>query len=101
LPYSVVAAPSPAPVDQNGIYLLGGDDGVQAATPPEKHRGFGSSALLYNQKLKQWALAGTIAAPRAALPCVFWTNGWVLPGGEERPGIRSPEVWSWSLGTME
>jgi N-acetylneuraminate epimerase len=101
LPYSVVAAPSPAPVDKNGIYLLGGDDGVQAATPPEKHRGFRDSALLYNQALKRWTPAGTIAAPRATLPCVFWNNRWVLPGGEVRPGIRSPDVWSWTPGTIE
>jgi N-acetylneuraminic acid mutarotase len=101
LPYSVVAAPSPAPVDKNGIYLLGGDDGVQAAARQEKHRGFRNSALLYDQASKQWTQTGKIAAPRATLPCVFWNNGWVLPGGEVRPGIRSPEVWSWTPGTME
>jgi N-acetylneuraminate epimerase len=101
LPYSVVAAPSPAPVDKTGFYLLGGDDGIQSANPPDKHRGFRNSALLYNQTSKRWTQAGTIAAPRATLPCVFWNNSWVLPGGEVRPGIRSPDVWSWTPGMME
>jgi N-acetylneuraminic acid mutarotase len=101
LPYSVVAAPSPAPVDRKGIYLLGGDDGVQAEIAPDKRRGFRNSALFYNPALDQWTQTGTIRAPRATLPCVFWNNSWVLPGGEVRPGIRSPDVWSWTPGTME
>jgi N-acetylneuraminic acid mutarotase len=101
LPHPVVAAPSPAPIDKTGIYLLGGDDGFQVASPPEKHRGFGKTALRYEPTASKWSDAGTIAAPRAALPCVFWKNAWVLPGGEVRPGIRSPEVWDWTAGTME
>ena len=23
----------------------------------------------------------------------WWQGGWVLPSGEVRPGVRSPEVW--------
>ena len=101
LPHSVVAAPSPAPFDKKGIYLLGGDDGSQVATPPDKHRGFGKTSLRYDVTADKWTEAGTIAAPRATLPSAFWNNSWVLPGGEVRPGIRSPEVWSWTPGTME
>jgi N-acetylneuraminic acid mutarotase len=101
LPHSVVAAPSPAPFDNENIYLVGGDDGSQVATPQDKHRGFGKTPLRYNVATDKWIEAGGIAAPRATLPCVFWNNSWVLPGGEMRPGIRSPEVWSWTAGTME
>jgi N-acetylneuraminic acid mutarotase len=101
LPYSVVAGPSPAPVDNKSIYLLGGDDGSQVATAPEKHPGFGKTALRYDTPAGRWFEAGTIAAPRAVLPSAFWNNAWVLPGGEARPGVRSPEVWSWTPGTTE
>lgn len=101
LPHPVVGAPSPAPFDRNGIYLIGGDDGAQVATPPEKHRGFGKIAMRYEPTVDKWFDAGTIASPRAALPCAFWNNSWVLPGGEVRPGIRSPEVWNWTAGTIE
>jgi N-acetylneuraminate epimerase len=101
LPHPVVAAPSPAPFDENCIYLLGGDDGSQIASPPDKHRGFGKTALRYEPMGDKWVDAGAIAAPRATLPSVFWKNSWVLPGGEVRPGIRSPEVWNWTAGTME
>jgi len=96
LPHSVVAAPSPTPIHNTSIYLLGGDDGSQVATPPDKHRGFGKMSLRYDVTSDKWTEAGVIAAPRAVLPAVFWKNAWVLPGGEARPGIRSPEVWTWT-----
>jgi N-acetylneuraminate epimerase len=101
LPHPVVAAPSPAPFDKKAIYLLGGDDGIQVATPPEKHRGFGKTSLRYDVVADKWTEAGAIVAPRATVPCVFWNNYWVLPGGEVRPGIRSPDVWTWTAGTTE
>jgi N-acetylneuraminic acid mutarotase len=96
LPRSVVAGPSPAPFDKNTIYLLGGDDGSQVATPQEKHPGFGNKALRYDVATDTWSDAGTIPAPRAVLPTAFWHDRWVLPGGEVRPGVRSPEVLSWA-----
>jgi N-acetylneuraminic acid mutarotase len=101
LPHSVVAAPSPAPVANKRIYLLGGDDGAQVASLPEKHRGFGKTSLQYDITTGKWIEAGAIAAPRAALSTAFWSNSWVLPGGEVRPGIRSPEVWIWKPESME
>ncbi len=101
LPQSVVAAPSPAPFDNTSLFLLGGDDGSQIATSPDKHRGFGKTSLRYEVTTDTWTKAGIIAAPRAALPSAFWKNAWALPGGEVRPGIRSPEVWMWTSGTME
>jgi N-acetylneuraminic acid mutarotase len=101
MPHSVVAGPSPAPFDKTSIYMLGGDDGLQVATPPDKHRGFGKLSFRYDVTTEKWNEAGAIAAPRATVPCAFWNNSWVLPGGEVRPGIRSPEVWSWMPGTTE
>lgn len=101
LPYSVVAAPSPAPFDDRGLYLLGGDDGLQAATSPDKHRGFRKMSLRYDLASNKWTQAGIIAAPRATLPTAFWNGSWVLIGGEVRPGVRSPEVWNWTPETME
>jgi N-acetylneuraminate epimerase len=101
LPHSVVAAPLPAPADASGFYVIGGDDGAQAMVAPEKHRGFGRVALRYNAATNTWADVGEIVAPRATAPCVFWHGSWVVPGGEVRPGIRSTEVWSWSLGKAE
>jgi N-acetylneuraminate epimerase len=101
LPHPVVGAPSPAPFDEKSLYLLGGDDGSQVATPPDQHRGFGKTSLRYDVTTEKWTDAGAIVAPRATLPSAFWNGSWVLPGGEVRPGIRSPEVWNWTPETTE
>ncbi len=95
LPHSVVAAPSPAPVGNDGFYLLGGDDGSQVRVPPDKHLGFSTTGLRYDATTDSWIERGKVVAPRATVPCVFWNMAWVLPGGEVRPGVRSSEVWSW------
>ncbi len=93
LPYPVVAAPSPAPTDASGVYILGGDDGSQVGVAPEKHRGFGKKVLRYDIRSNKWVGAGEFSNPRVTVPCVVWNNSWVVPSGEIRPGVRSPEVW--------
>jgi N-acetylneuraminic acid mutarotase len=94
-PRPVVAAPSPAPADAVGFYVLGGDDGTQVDRAPDAHRGFGTTILRYNRATDTWTDVGKTPAPRVTTPCVLWNKMWVVPGGEIRPGVRSPEVWSW------
>lgn len=101
MPYPVVAAPAPSPCDAKGFYVLGGDDGRQLSASPEKHRGFSRSILRYSLKKDHWAKAGTLPAPRVTAPCVAWGDMWVVPSGEARPGVRSPEVWGRIPGTKE
>ncbi len=92
LPHPVAAAPSPAPADATGIYLLGGDDGTQAGVAHDRHRGFNAAVLKYNTKADRWDTAGEFAAPRVTVPCVRWADSWVVPSGERKPGVRSPDV---------
>jgi N-acetylneuraminic acid mutarotase len=94
LPHPVVAAPSPAPTHSGGFDLLGGDDGSQTQTPPDRHPGFSRTALRYDAAADRWAPAGDLPAPRVTVPCVRWRDRWVVPSGEARPGVRSPEVWA-------
>lgn len=95
MPKPCVAAPSPAPVVDGGILLIGGDDGSLAGfTPPDKHPGFPGNVLRYDIATNVWTIAGKTPAPRATLPCVEWNGQFILPSGEIRPGVRSPEVWS-------
>jgi N-acetylneuraminic acid mutarotase len=101
LPHPVAAAPSPAPADASGFYVLGGDDGTQVGLPPARHRGFGKTVLRYDGKTGTWVAADDCPAARVAAPVVWWANGWVIPGGEVRPGIRSPDVWRWTPATKE
>lgn len=96
LPSPVAAAPSPAPFDSTGLYLLGGDDGSQVGVAPDRHRGFSTRVLRYDAMRTRWHEVGELPAPRATVPCVPWDGSWVVPSGEVRPGVRSPEVWAWS-----
>lgn len=93
LPRAAVAAPSPAPTDATGFFVLGGDDGTQLGVAPEKHRGFAKSILRYDTKTRKWLEAGELSASRVTTPCVRWNGSWIIPSGEVRPGIRSPELW--------
>jgi N-acetylneuraminic acid mutarotase len=98
LPHAVVAAPSPAPVDaRGGILILGGDDGSQVGvTPPQGHKGFAKSILRFDVATSTWQEAGETPAPRVTAPCARWNDAWVIPSGEALPGIRSPQVWSFT-----
>jgi len=95
LPKPSVGAPSPAPVVDGRVWLLAGDDGSHASVGPvEGHPGFAKTILAYDPTLDRWGEAGEVPAPRATAPCVEWRGRFVVPGGEVRPGVRSPEVWS-------
>lgn len=108
LPKPCVAAPSPAPVvegvgkgtDETRAFalLLAGDDGSRAGFQPvEQHPGFPDGMQRYDFKADRWELSGKVPAPRATAPCVKWGEAFVIPSGEVRPGVRSPEVWSLSI----
>lgn len=97
VPHPVVAAPSPAPIDESGFYVLGGDDGKQVGIPHDGHPGFSKQVLRYVPKADRWTKIAELPAARVTVPCVLWNNSWVVPSGEARPGIRSPEVWSLTL----
>ena len=101
LPYPVVAAPSPAPNEAAAFYILGGDDGSQVDVAPTQHRGFVRRLLRYDIPSGKWSDAGALPAGRVTTPCVYWAGSWVIPSGEIRPGVRSPEVWAFSPGKPE
>ena len=93
-PYPVAAAPSPMPVVNEKLLLLGGDDGTLVNFQPiEKHPGFPGKILAFDGA---WTEAGRIPAPRATVPVVSWREKFIIPSGEARPGVRSPEIWTFS-----
>lgn len=97
LPYPVVAAPSPAPTDGSSFYVLGGDDGSLVGTSPTAHPGFPRKVLRYDAPSDRWVEAGEMPAGRVTVPTAEWRGRWIIPNGEQRPGVRSPEVWSLGL----
>jgi N-acetylneuraminate epimerase len=96
LPKPCVAAPSPAPFISGHFLLLAGDDGSRTGFQPiDKHPGFPKNILAYDPALNSWSTdAGEVPAPRVTVPCVEWYRMFVIPSGEMRPGVRSPEVWA-------
>lgn len=98
LPKPSVAAPSPAPTMDSSFFIVGGDDGSLARFQPvEKHPGFPKTILAYDTRTDAWRFAGEVPAARATAPVVAWHSGFVIPSGEARPGVRSPEVWTLRL----
>jgi N-acetylneuraminate epimerase len=95
LPRPAAAAPSPAPVWGTSIVILGGDDGSRLGFQPvAQHPGFAKTVIGYNSTSGRWSSLGRTPVSRATLPTVPWRGAIILPSGEVRPGVRSPEVWS-------
>ena len=111
LPWPVTAAPSLAFcfVD-HGMFIFGGDAGTHssaAATLREKHPGFNDKILLYDVHKNSWSSVGEMYTNKKAdqvekpnnsiwapvtTSLVVWKNMIVFPGGEVRPGTRTPNV---------
>jgi SSS family transporter len=94
LPRPAAAAPSPAAsTGAAHVLILGGDDGAHVGfQPPENHPGFATDVLAYHVVTNTWSNADKTPSPLVTTPLVAWQNGFVVPGGEIRPGIRSTTV---------
>lgn len=96
-PRAMVAAPSPAPlIGFSHLLFVGGDDGSLAGFQPRsKHPGFTRETLTYNTTTDAWSssapLSSDLLSP-VTTTVVEWSGGLVLPSGEVRPAVRSPQV---------
>jgi N-acetylneuraminic acid mutarotase len=101
VPKAVAAAPSPAAqFDRSRILVLGADDGSRAGFEPvEAHPGFSRDVFVYDTEADRWDQSNGAPVACAAVPMVSWDRRFVIPSGELRPGVRSPEVWSITLGS--
>ena len=98
LPRAVVAAPSPAVPHNERLLVISGDDGALASFEPKsKHPGFPRDVLAYHSRADRWSSLGDSPLSRATVPVVEWRERAVIPNGEARPGVRSPEVWTLDL----
>ena len=79
--------------------LLGGDDGSRTGFQPlAQHPGFPATILAYDAESDTWRENGKVPAPRVTVPTAYWRDRVVIPSGELRPGVRSPEVWTFRRG---
>jgi N-acetylneuraminate epimerase len=94
LPRVAVAAPGPVPVVEERLWVIGGDDGTHAAfEPKDRHPGFPRDVLAYDPGTNTWTQVGKVPFSLVTTALVEWRNRLVIPGGEARPGKRSPQVW--------
>lgn len=90
-----VAAPTPMPSPgPDQLLLLGGDDGSQVSTPPAAHPGFPRALFAYHTRTDTWTPAGTLPIGLVTTSALLWRGRLVIPGGEVRPGVRSPQIWT-------
>jgi len=101
LPKPVVAAPTPAAApDDSRIIVLGADDGsIVGFQPIQEHPGFPRNIFTYHTRANSWRQADGAPISRATAPLVKWRGRYIVASGEMRPGVRSPEVWSFAADT--
>jgi N-acetylneuraminic acid mutarotase len=94
LPRVAVAAPSPAPEVGGKLLVIGGDDGTQVSVAPTAHKGFPRDVLAYDAAADAWTRAGEVPLALVTTTLAQWQGKIVVPGGEQRPGVRSTAVWA-------
>jgi len=96
MPRAAVAAPTPA-VSADGVSMrvVSGDDGTRVDFQPvREHPGFPRDELAYDSAHDVWRVAGRVPISRATAPVAQWLGRDVIPNGEVRPRVRTPEVWA-------
>ena len=97
LPWSVIAAPSPAPVTvaPDRIFVFGGVDGRQVGKVPRDRR-VPEDILYFDVARHAWLLwQETWPEPVVSAPCVLHGNEWVFVSGETMAGHRTTAVVGW------
>lgn len=102
LPWSAIAAPSPAPVTAAParVFVLGGVDGRQAGQLPRDTR-LPDDILYFDVAARAWRLwPEPWPQPVVTAPAIRVGDRWIIVSGETMAGVRTPEVWSWSIGKL-
>lgn len=111
----------------NYILVFGGDKGnvftqieqynaaiAQAANETQKlqlqveklklltaHNGFSRTIYLYNTVTDSWTTVGMLPASHVTTFAAKWDNDILIPSGEIKPGIRTPEVLKGSMAPKQ
>ena len=98
LPWSAVAAPSPAPVSAAParVFVVGGVDGEQVGRLP-REAPLPNDILYLDVARGEWRLwREPSPQPVVTIPAVPWAGGWTFVSGETGAGRRTPQVWHWA-----
>lgn len=93
IPRPVLGSPAVAANDSL-LFILSGSDGHDTNRINEIKEAyhFPSQVLSYNTHTGKWRQAGCIPAGVVNAPVVNWNSCLLIPGGEIRPGVRTPGV---------
>lgn len=98
LPTPLAASPSPAWVHDNVLSIFGGDTGSRANLAPSRdHPGFSRAEYLFDINKRQWRVGKETQVASVTTNTVEWFGTYIVPTGEIRPGVRTPNVWARSL----
>jgi N-acetylneuraminate epimerase len=98
LPWSAIAAPSPAPIATNParIFVLGGVDGRLVGKVPRDTR-VPADVLCFDVGSDTWRRwAEPWPDPVVTTPTVWFRGEWWFVSGEIMAGVRTTSVWSWN-----
>ena len=96
-PHAAVAAPTSAPLEGERQFLIGGgDDGTLAPVRPgTPHPGFLHSVMAYDVLTNEWSdfmeIPDEVSPPVTTSTTLLGAQT-IIPSGEVKPGIRSPQV---------
>lgn len=97
LPHSVVAAPTPAPVNRGDdrFFVLGGVDGRNVGKLPRETR-VPDEILSFAPAKNRWQVEQwRWPSPVVTAPAFRVGDEWIFVSGEIMSGVRTPEVWAW------
>ncbi|MBA2113643.1 sodium:solute symporter family transporter [Bremerella alba] len=83
-------------VGQSHIFVLGSADESNWGKEDElkdNHPGFPRQAFAYHTITDSWISAGETPASPVTTTAVRWGDSIILPSGEVRPRVRSPDIW--------
>jgi solute:Na+ symporter, SSS family len=81
---------------QSHIFVLSGDTGelfTRTDALQDQHPGFPKVSFAYHTITDSWTELGATPANQVTTSAVHFGGAIVLPTGEVRPRVRSPEVW--------
>lgn len=93
---SCVMAGTGIDIGQSHIFIFGGADGSLFTKGSElklEHPGFPRKSWAYHTITDTWIKTGETPANLVTTKAVKWDDSVIIPSGEIKPRVRTPEIW--------